>query len=73
MEFEGVDVHQRNSLDAEMSTSGRGSILPAERSSIIGGFTTVEDEAGRQGRNAFEFPGDCDDPGGGDPDNRAGA
>ena len=67
MEFEGVDVHQRCGLDYEMSTDGRGKILPAERSNIIGGFTTVEDEAGLKGRNAFDFDG----YGGCDPDNRA--
>jgi hypothetical protein len=69
MEFEGVRVVQRCGLDSEMSTSGQGAILPAERSNITGGFTTVEDEAGLQGRNAFSFEGE----GGCDPSNRDGS
>lgn len=68
MEFPDVEVVNPTGISSEMSTSGRGRILPAERSSIIGGFTTVEDEAGIKGSNAFEIDGD-----GGDPANRAGA
>lgn len=80
MEFEGVDVHQRCALDPEMSTPGRGAILPAERASLVGQginntpASDLEDvqPVGRGSRNAFEFGSDCNDNPGGDPWNRTG-
>ncbi len=71
--YAGHPVHQRCALDPEMSTSGRGSILPAERANITGGETIVEDMAGIAGRNAFEFGSDCQSDAGGDPANSSGS
>lgn len=43
----------RATLNHEMSTDGRGCIIPAERSSLIGRHG---DPVGREARNAFTEP-----------------
>lgn len=58
----------RCALDPEMSTSGRGSINPAERGNMI-----FPAEVDHQPVNSFGFGDDMYDDCGGDPDNCTGA
>jgi hypothetical protein len=59
------EAHTRNSINYEMSTTNRGSILPAERAERA----WPPGRGGRKGRNAFQEPseymvGDNGDVGG---------
>lgn len=56
------------SIDHHMSTTGRGSINPAERGNII-----FPAEVEPQPVNSFGFDDDCDGMAGTDTDNRTGA
>lgn len=55
----------RAPVSHEMSTTSRGSILPAERGSRIG---EPGDISGMEARNAFALPDDCYDDAGGNAD-----
>lgn len=62
----------RAPLNHEMSTKSRGSILPAERGSLIGADPGSDDmPIGLESRNAFELPNDLYGAGGEDCDNRS--
>ena len=56
-------------LNHEMSTKSRGSILPAERGSMIGKHDAEGVPGmpvGLEARNAFDLPDDCGTDAGGD-------
>jgi hypothetical protein len=60
----------RAPVSHEMSTTNRGSILPAERGSMIGKHDSEGVPGmpvGLEARNAFMLPADCSDDAGGDP------
>jgi hypothetical protein len=59
----------RAPVSHEMSTESRGSILPAERGSMIGKHDAEGvpgQPVGLEARNAFALPSDCYDDAGGD-------